>query len=452
VVHRLLLLEEDPAGLSSVAAALGREKGFVCERRAWDSPLEDLASRGAEIVVASCLPQPDQGLRFLRRLRQGPLAVPTVAVLPQEVEESVLHETSRAVEDFVLWPLARPSELEERLRRLLQPAGEGEGAYRRLTRELGLNQLVGRDPRFVRVLEKIPLLARTDGPALISGETGTGKELCARAIHHLSRRSHHPFIPVDCGAVPDHLFENELFGHARGAFTDARDDQRGLIAMAEQGTLFLDEIDSLSLPAQAKLLRFLQERTYKPLGAERFVKANVSVIAATNRELEPRVRDGQLRADLFFRLNVLRIEVPPLRERRGDIPLLARHFVEVLGAQAPGPRPILSAAAAGLLERYDWPGNVRELHGVIQAAVVFARSARILPGDLGLPRAAPATPRAGGFRQARARAIEAFERLYVEDLLRKHRGNITRAALEAGKERRSLGRLVKKYRIDRLTL
>src|SRR5207247_1989977 len=172
-------------------------------------------------------------------------------------------------------------------------------------------------------------------------ETGTGKELCARAIHHLSSRRSFPFIPVDCAALPDHLFENEFFGHARGAFTDAHAEQKGLVAMAEGGTLFLDEIDALALTAQAKLLRFLEERAFKPLGADRFVKADVHVLAATNRSLEALIRNGQFRSDLYFRLNVLSLHLTPLRDRRGDIALLARHFVDACCVEGDLPRKSL---------------------------------------------------------------------------------------------------------------
>jgi DNA-binding NtrC family response regulator len=320
----------------------------------------------------------------------------------------------------------------------------------RLTAEMGLANLVGQDPGFLRTIEKIPIIARSGNPVLITGETGTGKELCARAIHHLGKRRNFPFIPIDCGAFPDHLFENELFGHARGAFTDAHGEQKGLIAMAEGGTLFLDEIDSLSPAAQAKLLRFLQERTYKPLGADKLARADVSVIAATNQDLEALVRDKRFRSDLFFRLDVLRLHLPPLRERRADIPILARHFVGEVCGEGGLTRKTLTPATLRLLALADWPGNVRELFNVIQRAVLFCEGTQILPTHVS-PRIAPASARSlnGGFRQARAQAIETFEKLYVEDLLRTSQGNVTRAAREAQKDRRAFGRLVKKYHIDR---
>jgi len=309
---------------------------------------------------------------------------------------------------------------------------------------MGLSYLVGDDPAFTRVVGQLPSIARGGAPALITGETGTGKELCARAIHFLGKRRHFPFIAVDCAAIPDNLFENEFFGHARGAFTDAHGDQKGFVGMAEGGTLLLDEVDSLSLAAQAKLLRFLQERTFKPLGSDKFVRADVNVIAASNRNLEVSVREKQFRSDLYFRLNVFPLHLPPLRERRQDIPLLAHHFLERLCKPGASSRTAFSQSAIRKLAQYDWPGNVRELLNVVQRAAAFCEDSTILPSHVAVPERSLSAPCAGvNFRQARA----AFERTYLEELLRKHDGNITRAAAEADKERRDFGRLVKKHNI-----
>ena len=450
--RHLLLVEDDPSDGSGLGRLLGGH-GFLIERVAWPSwPAADAHRRRAELLVASGLARPTALLPFLRQLRVEALGIPTLAVLPQHVEEMVLRAVSQTADDFVLWPLSRDAELQERLLRLLSPeATEVEATCTRLMQEVGFTQLIGREPVFLSAIEKIPRIGRTDGPSLITGETGTGKELCARAIHHFSRRRRFPFIPVDCGAIPDHLFENEIFGHARGAFTDAREDRRGLIALAEGGALLLDEIDSLSMAAQAKLLRFVQERTYRPLGSDRFVLADVNLISSTNQDLLARVREGRFRSDLYFRLNMIRLDMPPLRERRADIPLLARHFVDTLGAHEAGSRKTLCASALSTLTQYDWPGNVRELYAVLQGAVMFAQGTQILPRDLGLPSPRhPVAGGAGGFRRARASTIEMFERQYVEDMLRKHRGNVTHAAQEAQKDRRTFGRLAKKYGIDRL--
>lgn len=356
---------------------------------------------------------------------------------------------------------------------MTDPSEQSEAVASRITEHLALARLIGGDPAFTATVERIPAVARATSPVLILGETGTGKELCARAVHHLSARRHSPFIPVDCGTLPDMLCENELFGHVRGAFTDAHCNQRGLVGMAEGGTLFLDEVDSLTLPAQAKLLRLLQEGTYKPLGADRFSRADVRIIAATNLDLQELVQIKKLRSDLYFRLNVLRLVMPPLRQRRLDIPLLADHFVRLLCDEAGIPRKTLAPAALDRLSAAEWPGNVRELFNVMQQAVVFAEGRTIasqhlallddaVPSDGGIPAAhlavahadthAAADAAQGGFREARARAVEAFERAYVENLLRKHHGNVTHSAREAKTDRRAFGRLMKRYRIDRAAL
>ena len=360
----------------------------------------------------------------------------------------------RSSRRFIIAPV-RAGELRHRIARISgRSESNAEAVHDRLIEELGLKQLVGRNSQFVEMVAKIPRIARSNRTVLITGETGTGKELCARAIHQLGPRRDFPFIPVDCASFPDHLFENEMFGHARGAFTDAHRDQKGLITLAEGGTLFLDEVDSLSPAAQSKLLRFLQEHTYRPIGSDRFLRANVNVVAATNRDLEALVCGREFRADLFFRLNVLRLVLVPLRERRDDIVLLARHFLEMLSAETGTPRKSLALATIHRLEHHDWPGNVRELYNVIQSATVFCDGMQILPSDI--LRIAPDHPQSEvqgtGFREGRTRAIEAFERHYVEKVLFEAGGNVTRAAQVAEKDRRAFGRLIKRYNISRHSL
>jgi DNA-binding NtrC family response regulator len=288
-------------------------------------------------------------------------------------------------------------------------------------------------------------------PILITGETGTGKELCARAIHHLSSRRHFPFIPVDCAALPEQLFESEMFGHARGAFTDAHRDQKGLVALAGDGTLFLDEVDSLSITAQSKLLRLLQEHTYRPVGSERFVPTSASIMAACNQNLERLVPERKFRSDLFFRLNVLRLQLPPLRERRSDVAVLARYFLETLAVEHGTPRKNIAPALLQMLTAYDWPGNVRELYNVLQRAVVFCPGTKIQLADMAdLPAAAQSPkPVGGNFREERARAVTSFERNYIEEMLRRAAGNVTQAARLAGKDRRVFGRLMKRHNVRR---
>jgi DNA-binding NtrC family response regulator len=319
----------------------------------------------------------------------------------------------------------------------------------RRTRELGFAELVGNHPAFLRTIEQIPLLARNNSPVLITGETGTGKELCARAIHLLSARSNFPFIPVDCSAFPEHLFESEMFGHARGAFTDAHRDQMGLVALAGSGTLFLDEIDALPIAFQSKLLRLLQEHTYRPIGSERFVKTEVKIISACNQDLNDLLRERRFRPDLFFRLNVLRLHLVPLRERRSDISILACYFVSRLSAESGTPHKTLAPAVIQKLREYDWPGNIRELYNMIQRAFIFSQGRQIQLRDIcDLPVInASSKPSSDNFRDARARALEAFERAYIEEKLRETGGNITHASRLAKKDRRAFGRLMKRHNI-----
>jgi DNA-binding NtrC family response regulator len=450
VVRHLLLIDDGPSQMEgNVADLTSTYPGLQWRRMDWPSLSPETLRRGAHVIVPVAVTDPSRAEGLFRWLGQHTLDAATLAVLPQG-SNALLRLAAEAVDDFVMWPI-RPEEWRQRFARLVGPAGTGEALQTTLLEAMGRAHLIGSDPALLATVQNIPRVARQASPVLITGETGTGKELCARTIHYCSNRREFPFVPVDCGAVPDHLFENELFGHSRGAFTDAHGDQRGLVGLAEGGTLFLDEIDSLSPAAQGKLLRFLQERSYKPLGSERFQRADVHIVAAANRPLEPLVRDSVFRSDLFYRLNVLRLHLAPLRERPADIPLLARHFIERLCAETSAPRKLLTAAALRKLECHAWPGNVRELFNVIQRAVVFSEGNRILAADiaLGFDREAEAGPDASdGFRQAKARALEDFERRYVERLLRKHEGNVTRAAREAKKERRAFGRLVKKLGIQ----
>ena len=430
------------------------QEGFKCEQSDWDSfRPESLRACPAQIIVAMTVPAPDKARTLFEWLRRNPIKIPTLAVLPDNSDHELFRHATEVVDDFVVWPV-RTVELRRRLERILGPVRDEVKSVRQLlTGEAGLAQMVGEDPAFVRVVEQVPLVGASNSPVLLTGETGTGKELCARAIHMLSRRRSGPFIPVECGAVPEHLAENELFGHVRGAFTDAHKDQKGLAAMAENGTLFLDEVDSLSLAAQAKLLRFLQEGTYRPLGSEQFFKGDVRVVAASNRDLAACVEEKRLRSDLYFRLNVLHLHLPPLRERPSDIELLTRHYLDRLCIQEGLSCKNVTPASLRKLQNYHWPGNVRELYNVVQRAVVFSRGSQILPHHIELSSSAEAeNVTASNFREARSAAIQSFERSFVRELLSRHSGNITHASKEAGKDRRAFGRLVKKYNIDRNNL
>jgi DNA-binding NtrC family response regulator len=297
-------------------------------------------------------------------------------------------------------------------------------------------------------VEKIRVIANCDANILISGETGTGKELCARAIHYYSSRVQKSFVPVNCGALPTELVENELFGHKRGAYTGAATAELGLIQEADGGTLFLDEIDCLPANAQVKLLRFLQEKEYRPLGSAKLRRADTRVIAATNLDLHDAVRSGRLRQDLYYRLNVIPVALPPLRERRGDVPLLARHFLGKYNAEFSKEITDFTERAVEKLVGYDWPGNVRELEHVVERAVALAPRPRIEETDLVMPNGTHPQPGQETFREAKTKLIRQFEKNYLQELLYANNGNVSKAARAAQKNRRALWQLICKHQID----
>jgi DNA-binding NtrC family response regulator len=309
---------------------------------------------------------------------------------------------------------------------------------------IGLRQIIGQGPAFLEQLERVPRFAQSGAAVLISGESGTGKEVFARALHYLSPRSGGPFVPVNCGALPEQLVESEIFGHKRGAFTGALADQLGLIAQAQGGTLFLDEVDALSRATQVKLLRFLQDGEYRAVGGQAFVRADIRVIAATNANIDRLVSDGKFREDLFYRLNVLGLVLPPLRDRRGDILLLADHVLEAQAAAAKSAPKKLSLPALNRLLGHSWPGNIRELENVLTRAVVLCDKDTIELSDLNLPK--EGTPEEEpSFQKTKARVVRRFEHDFLETTLRAHHGNITLAARAVKKNRRAFWELLRKH-------
>jgi DNA-binding NtrC family response regulator len=321
-----------------------------------------------------------------------------------------------------------------------------------------------------RIFRLITRVAPTDSTVLVVGESGTGKELVARALHLQSRRSAGPFVPVNCGALPETLIESELFGYARGAFTGAQAPRAGLIEEAEGGTLFLDEIGETPLPTQVKLLRFLENNEVRRLGENETRLVDVRVIAATNKDLQAEVRAGRFREDLFYRLNVVTIEVPPLRERREDIGLLATYFLERVARKLGRPGVRFAPATTEVLESYDYPGNVRELENAVEHAATLAEGTAITPADLPpamlVPRMLPETgsaavlgeepvperPAESGQPPVGARetwSLADVEREHIQRVLLRHRGNTTQAARQLGISRTTLWRKMREYGIKR---
>lgn len=359
--------------------------------------------------------------------------------------------------DCAQWPCAG-DELAFRLGRLYGTRAVLEGETvgvmdPALAETLAELNLIGRSPAFLSVMRGLSRLVRCDAPVLIEGETGTGKELVARAIHYLGPRAEGPFVPVNCGALPDHLVENELFGHERGAYTDARTHAPGAIGEAAGGTLFLDEVEALSPKAQAALLRFLQDREYRPLGGRRVRHADTRVIAASNADLRHLSERREFRPDLYFRLDILSLVLPALRDRVGDVEVLTDHFLDQYCRRYDLKPLALDRRCLALLRDYPWPGNVRELENLVHRQVLMAQGPRLFldpgaartgPNDL-----APEIPALGpSFAAAKAQVIQSFERDYLTRLMDETKGNVTQAARRADKERRALGKLLKKYGIQ----
>ena len=316
-------------------------------------------------------------------------------------------------------------------------------------------KLIGSAPAFLKAIEQVSTVARSEATVLISGESGTGKELVARAIHYLSERAAFPFVPVNCGSLPDTLLEDELFGHERGAFTSAHRRREGLIAQADRGTLFLDEVDTLAAKAQVDLLRVLEDKRFRAIGSSSEQEVDVRIVAAANAPFDQLLQSGSFRADLYYRLCIFSINLPPLRDRKEDIPALAAHFLRKHAPADKKPLKLSPSACAALLS-WNWPGNVRELESAILRGVHLCHTDSVEVEDLGLQpntgkasaAAPPASSKLHSFRAMKREIIEVFEKEYLARLMSEHQGNVSQAARVAGKERRDLGKLLKKHGLD----
>jgi DNA-binding NtrC family response regulator len=376
-----------------------------------------------------------------------------VVLLIDQLEEHFVRAVSRVCDEFIISPIDN-NELLIRLSLVNKVSGkkaESEPGVPHVQR------MIGKSAPFLNMLHKISMVSLVDIPVLIQGETGTGKELAARAVHYQSERRGYPFIPVNCGTLPDELLENELFGHEQGAYTDARRSHDGLVAQAEGGTLFLDEIETLSYKGQIALLRFLQEREFRPLGSKRCYKSDIRVISASNADLKQMVLDGDFREDLYFRLNVLPIDIPPLRERPGDVETLIDFYWQKFRDMYPGRKKSLSASSRSWMLNHSWPGNIRELENLLHREYILSDSdmVRIQPAQGTEAESGESTLKFHldihnyDFNTAKNEVITNFEKSYLIRLMDKCQGNVSQAARYAGKERRSLGKLLKKYGINR---
>ncbi|MBX9792165.1 MAG: sigma-54 dependent transcriptional regulator, partial [Pirellulales bacterium] len=368
--------------------------------------------------------------------------------------ESAQQAMRSGAGDYLTEPFTR-DELAASVARLLnqrRPLEERELLRRQIEKPYGFDEFVGASPAMRRVFDTIAQVADSDVDVLVIGETGTGKELVARSIHRRGRRHNKPFVPVDCGAIPENLLESEFFGHERGAFTGADARRIGLLEFADGGVLFLDELGELPLVLQAKLLRTLQERKIRRVGGREEFDVDIRIVAATSRNLEEMIRQRQFREDLYYRINVVRIELPPLRARGDDLGLLAERFVIRYSKEMHKPVAGITPEAFQVLRQYHWPGNVRELQNVIRRSIALTQKSLIglddLPDSLVVNAGERTMHEQPGFFRAREEHVASFEREYLEALLTRHQGNVKTAAEEARLPRGTLYRLMKNHGLD----
>jgi DNA-binding NtrC family response regulator len=448
-----VLLVDDEEGIIRLLGRALREDGYDVVPATQAREAEALlARRGFDVLIVDHRMPDQSGLELIRH------AVLTLSdeERPQIVMMTAHATVENAIEAMKLGAfdyLQKPFELDELLvvvRRALELQRlRTQHSYLLSEREEEFNHygIVGRSRAIESLIEKLELVAQSKSTVLITGETGTGKELAARAIHARSAQRDMPLIKVNCAAIPDALLESELFGHVKGAFTGATSNKKGKFVLANGGTIFLDEIGTLPLPLQAKLLRVLQEREVEPLGSEQTLEVDVRVIAATNRELRRKVSEGSFQEDLFYRLSVIPIEIPPLRERREDIPALVEHFVRKHSQRSGKRIERVETATLAALQAYDWPGNVRELENAIERAVVLSRSPIVRPGDVEMLGARQET--AVGLPSSNLHQnIEWVTKETIVRALERSEGVKKDAAEIVGISQRALSYYLVKYRID----
>jgi len=447
-----IMLVDDETGILDSLRILFRGEGYdVVAAEGGREALETLEEVHPDILLTDIRMPGTSGLEVLEHARE---IDPEIAVILMTAQAS-LQSAVRAVNEGAYYYLQKPFANDELLaicRRAAEARRlkvENRALKKEIKRRSGTleEKPIGKNRGFQEVLKLAETVAPTDSTVLLSGESGSGKEVVARYIHALSERSDAPFYSLNCGALPESLLEAELFGHIKGSFTGAVKDREGLFVAASGGTFFLDEIAEMSPATQVKLLRSLQEREVVPVGSTEPIPVDVRIIAATNRDLEEAIRRGDFRSDLYYRLNVIALHLPPLRERRDDLPLLAECFMERL-RPADSPELTLSDEALEVLVRYDWPGNVRELENALERAVVIAPDRSITPDDLpDRVREAP-TPRLAEQESPPNPTMEVIERAYIQWVLKSEGGNKTRAAEVLGIDPSTLYRKLNRYGLD----
>jgi two-component system nitrogen regulation response regulator NtrX len=444
----ILVVDDEPGVRSSVGGVL-RDEGFEVDAASTgEECLDRVAERAYDIVVLDIWLPGIDGLTTLQRLRERQVDAQVVVISGHGNIESAVRAIKMGAFDFIEKPLSLEKTVLVVRNALRQRDLESENRALRARVDRQYT-MVGESPAMRRLREEVAMAAPTNGRVLILGENGTGKELVARTIHQMSRRHTGPFVEVNCAAIPEELIETELFGHVKGAFTGSVADKPGRFEQASGGTIFLDEIGDMSLKTQAKVLRVLQEQVMERVGGTQRIRVDVRVLAATNKDLTAEIRAGRFREDLFFRLNVIPIFVPPLRDRPDDIPLLADHFMAVMAAEY-GRRPKrLVPQAMARLQQYHWPGNVRELRNTIERLIIMVEGDTITTQDLaflerdgGTP-AEPLAPATGRLAEAR----DQFEKDYILRALAASQGNMSKTAETLGVERSNLYKKMKAFGI-----
>jgi len=444
----ILVVDDEPGVRSSVGGVLRDENFDVEAVGSGEACLECVAQRSYDVIVLDIWLPGIDGLTTLQRLKERHVDAQVVIISGHGNIESAVRAIKMGAFDFIEKPLSLEKTVLVIRNALRQRDLETEN--RALRARVDRQEImVGESPAMRHLREQVAMAAPTNGRVLILGENGTGKELVARTVHQLSRRRGGPFVEVNCAAIPEELIESELFGHARGAFTGAVADKPGRFEQADGRTIFLDEIGDMSLKTQAKVLRVLQEQVMERVGGTQRIKVDVRVLAATNKELPAEIRDGRFREDLYFRLNVIPIFVPPLRDRPEDIPLLAEHFMALMAAEY-GKRPKRFASEAmARLQQYQWPGNVRELRNIVERLIIMVTGDAITAQDLaflGQDGGAPIEPApAATGRLAEAR--DQFEKDYILRALAASQGNMSKTAEMLGVERSNLYKKMKSFGI-----
>ncbi len=451
----ILIVDADHAASEQYHAALAAlDSPELCQVASAELAIAKLRGGTFDLLIADITGHDSDSFDWLRAARQLDAELPMIVVTASPHLESSTESLRLGAGDYLTKPLD-PQMLLRSAGRLLsgrRMEAEYEVLRRQVERPYNFDDMLGGCPAMHKVFDTIDQVATSDVDVLVVGETGTGKELVARSIHRRSHRAAGPFVPVDCGAIPESLLESEFFGHEKGAFTGAESRRIGLLEFADRGTFFLDELGELPLLLQAKLLRTLQERKIRRVGGREEVDVDLRVVAATARNLDEMIRQGQFRQDLYYRINVVRIDLPPLRERGDDIGLLAEYMARRYGREMGRPIKGIAPEAYQVLAQYRWPGNVRELQNVIRRGIALTKASMIVVDDLPDELVAAAgegrSSGAVGYFESRDEHLGRFESQYLAELLLRHQGDVRTAAAEAKLPRGTLYRLLKKHGLD----